>query len=1063
MVLPIATDGQQLLRQLIKDVASLKRSTATLQSGASTASEFTAETVLPSDVDNTNGMTLFQDVVMNADVVAEGQVADDGESILTDKQIWVVVPSAPLCTTNAQAVSVTWDGTGAGDERIPDNFGLVEIHRSTDEFFEVEGPETLVGVLALPGSIVFTGQEYGLPHYFRFVLTTSDGRRSQASDPGMGMSVEVGIGDISDEAIDEIQQGAIDISNAYTDEKVLEGGTGNAIHYSTDAPVAEPNNVGDIWFQRNAVNGRIIAQWFGAGGTTWEQTSLSHEVISSVDLGTATVGTLSADYIDTGILSADITVTGTLQAGDPAGGHLIFDADGLRQYTDATNTVINFSNDPLIPAQFEGAILAESITVTDNLTIQGTQNLVAQAAELRVGAGVQTTQSPVSLAVGYSTYDTGRFVSGGLYIPTGVHGNVDDSPDIYSASSFYGYGKFFGPSNKNYVYPERTDNAGTKRSQYGALSSSVMIHTAAGAERMLVMGLRCTNNGDPATGWISCFDMATMNSTGTLPPSLKVQMKAKEDDYTYETRLGRMFSQPGSSNFKERFIMANRQYLTNDFRLSQWAVTDTSFTLIAGYFTVADPMATDEKFLGVTYGVSDKMGYPGTSQFIWLLHGSVKTYAYTDARVRAPDYDFPTPAGAVRMTAYGNVATNEFIGFRTTTWADSTVVTKLTNNHWLSPTTDKWWVSSTWYDSDATGGTHETTQGPRAAITMPKRAGLTFTIPTYPDRPFPTTTDDVIAARVYLSRGASDPGRTYMERVTTLTAPTRGGYVGNWTFPASTAVSPPPVANNFPQTSPGKISSADGLQWLLQGNGQANIGGLEVQASGATYLTAYEIYLGDIAVATSRTIKWRRKATSGTNYYEIRAYPYDGTTTSGLAHVLFQNGVEETRQQLQPGGVMLLRDTPNGNTSYYRGDGVLSPSMRAQEYVGSLASYTTTSTTGTTGGTAGASGVFVAPPSGVVMFIPFATLRVSVAGQAAVLTYEVRVGGTVGSGAIQTAASIDRGPQNSNVDNVRSSWPTIVEGLTPGATYNCRTILMSGVTTSTATAAHTRLMMIPQP
>jgi hypothetical protein len=200
---------------------------------------------------------------------------------------------------------------------------------------------------------------------------------------------------------------------------------------------------------------------------------------------------------------------------------------------------------------------------------------------------------------------------------------------------------------------------------------------------------------------------------------------------------------------------------------------------------------------------------------------------------------------------------------------------------------------------------------------MLKRAGLTFTVPTFPARPFPTTTDDVLAARVYLARGNTDPGRTYMERVATVTSPTRTGYIGTNVFPAGVATAPPPVSSNFPATAPAKVQSSDGTTWVLQGDGNAKLGTLEVGLNGGTTLkNGIEASLGDSASASQRLWRTFKKASSGANTYELREYLYDGVTTSGKAIVLWENGAEKVRAQLQPEGLFDVRSSPPGSADY---------------------------------------------------------------------------------------------------------------------------------------------------
>lgn len=1065
MPTPFPTDGATVLQRLVKDVDRLKR--LTNGRGADADQTVDGETITIPQANVTDGAEFYLDVLMDENVASVGQqVYNDNETILTDSELWVVMPSTPICSTTASTVSVEWDGFGPEGELVPSNFVRLAVHRSLDPDFDADPLVTQVGVMTLPGALVFSDQAIGTSYFYRFVLHTADGRRSQQSDIGEGIAAPIGMDDLDPDTIDDIQQGAVDEAKAYTDS-VIGSATGAQIHYSVLPPGSTANAVGDIWFQRDATSGAIVGQWFGAGGTTWDETTLSHEVISSVDLGTATVGKLSADYIDTGNLSSDVTVTGTLLAGDPAGGYMTFDSAGFKQFTSPGALSIFFPNDPTVPAQFEGRILSQSLTNTDYLTIQGRNNVIAQASELRLAAGVLTPASPVSVSVGYSTYDTTRWTSGSLFIPNGVHGNVDDTADVYAAMGVYGYGKMLGPAARRYTFPEVTNAAGDKRSTY-SFSSAVMIHTAAGAERMVTMGSRCAANGDTPASFIVLWDPATMTSGGTVPPAEKVRMTTKADDYVYETRLGRVFSGVGSTTLKEQFCAGYGDWLGSTIKLGRWTATDTGFTLVGGaYQTVTSPLASGETFAGVTYGDAAKMAYPGTTLNLWLIHGSVNTYAYNASTLaRLPDYDFPTPAGMSRVFAWGNVATNEFLGFRTVVWSDSSPVTKLTNNHWVSPTSNKWWVSSTWYDPDVTGSTHETTQGNRTQVTMVKRAGLTYTVPTYPERPFPTTTDDVTSARVYVGKGATDPTRTGMDLIVTLNSPNRSGYLGTYT-PPGTLVNPP-LTNNFPQSAAAKISSADGARWVMLGDGSAIIGPITITkdpASVSTIVGNWNAYLGATDSTVQNLIEWRQLAVSGGIKFRNRNYlANEGGTSVAKVSLFYEDDVEVYRTHYYADGRgFAVRDTRNGGKwSYLRGDGVLSQYMRTIEYAYSDATNFNTSLVAYNDcNLRGGRGTFVVPPSGAVRLDWMVVCRTAVAGDPATCDVEVRTGATIGSGTVVRTPNVQDSARNYNTQFTTVGYSAFLTGLTAGATYNARMMYASFVAGTTCNFAQGRLMITP--
>ena len=608
------------------------------------------------------------------------------------------------------------------------------------------------------------------------------------------------------------------------------------ITHADYAPTTEANNIGDTWYVHAAVGetdaGALRAQYQGLGGTAWSASTISHQMIGSVDLGTATVGKLAANYIESGTISAALQLAGMLIAGNPTGARVVIDDDGIRQYNGSGDIVINLPTDDATPAQFEGAVTANSATI-ESLTLMGLLNQVARGAMLKVSGGTSNPGAAPTFAVGYQTYQPNRWSY--LYVPAGLHANTDDSPDITGVMTFFYGGYFLGIANRRYEFPHVTDSAGTDRTIYGGFNSATSVHTAAGAERLVTQGTRTLTNGAVATGSMDSWNTLAMNSGGTTAPTLGAHMDSKADDYVYTTSLGRVFSGVGSTLYKERIAVARWDFLNSRIILQQYTVSDTAFAQVGANIDISIPFTVEnEGLIGVTHGSSDKLGFPGAAQFVWLIHSNVKTYAYTaNGTARLTDFDFPTPAGAARMFTFGNLATNEFLGFRTTAWTDVTPITKLTNNHWASATYPyKIWASQTWYDADPGGtGVHETAQSPRAPLTLPKRAGFVISGSQYPARPFPTTQDDPLSIKFYVGRStlgspASDPGRTYMEYVGTVNSPTRSLAVGTFAFPAGVATTPPPISSNFPASSPGLICSDDGFSWVLQGDGTATLAGV---------------------------------------------------------------------------------------------------------------------------------------------------------------------------------------------------------------------------------------------
>jgi hypothetical protein len=190
----------------------------------------------------------------------------------------------------------------------------------------------------------------------------------------------------------------------------------------------------------------------------------------------------------------------------------------------------------------------------------------------------------------------------------------------------------------------------------------------------------------------------------------------------------------------------------------------------------------------------------------------------------SPNENFPLASGNVQGLDYDG----------TVFWSHDAPGYKL-SFHKLTSYSSLWWVSNTWYDSNATGATHETAQGPRKSFTMKKRARLQVTTGLLPVRPIPNTTDDPVATRLYLGRGAADPGRTSMERAATLADGLRNGIILTHTFPAAgAAINPPPAASDFPASSPGRIISADGASVIINGDGTFTFGSIARDVAGGS-------------------------------------------------------------------------------------------------------------------------------------------------------------------------------------------------------------------------------------
>ena len=458
--------------------------------------------------------------------------------------------------------------------------------------------------------------------------------------------------------------------------------------------------------------------------------------------------------------------------------------DGIRVYESDGSILINFPTDPDTPSSFYGDLVATSLTVADQLAIRGLVNEISKGAQLVLASGTTAPSGPPSVVIDWEAIDT-RFVDG------------DPSYDSFN-SPRYGWARWAG-----YWWTAQT-----------SWGSPAALHSYDdNGNRVIASVQPVTQNLQHGTGGVT-----------VLGANIYVMGKRQMADFSWQWWI-EGFSPAGariaqwqyipSSNSREpkigndgtNLIIAYSTTTENKLRWqSRNPTTGAVVASFGGFTTLAKEMGA------MWHGSADF----GGSRIIFTGVGD-PTACVSTGSAYSPNENFSLPTGNIQGIDWDG----------TVFWSHDAVGYKLykhTTHKWTTESA-LWWISNTWYDSNATGGTHETAQGPRKSFTMKKRARLQVTTGLIPVRPIPNTTDDAVAARLYLGRGAADPGRTSMERAATLADGLRNGIILTHTFPAAgAAINPPPAASDFPATSPGRIISADSTTIILNGDGTGNLG-----------------------------------------------------------------------------------------------------------------------------------------------------------------------------------------------------------------------------------------------
>ena len=573
----------------------------------------------------------------------------------------------------------------------------------------------------------------------------------------------------------------------------------NKVIFSTTTPGATPNSAGDVWFQKTDTDD-IIGQWEGAGGTTWVAKAFSHEVISSVTAASISVGLLTGDQIEGNTinaahLAAVIAVVSKL-CSSTTGRRWEADSAGIRVIDSNGATIINFPTDSSSPASFTGDLVASSLTVSDQMAIRGLANEISKGSKLTLSAGTTAPTSPPTVTLDWESVTT----------------NTSASTKVPRNGLVYWQGKFWSTTDNNLTRPTLI-----AQSYNADGSTSTSFSMAGGSVSISPPTSSLTLHGNALyLLWHSTSDATTVYTVNGYDTT-----GAQTVSWTYTAGSGDRTPIITSDGTNILIVY------TDAANVVKWR----TFNPTTGAL-VASKVST-YAYSGTFDAAVTTSGDLGSQRTFLVTTGGTTALAFDANAARTPNDDFPLPTGAaVRGIAYDGTR------FRTYSPGSATgVLYRHASTNWTAASST-WWVSTTWYDNNATGGTHETTQGPRKQFTMLKRARLNVAPPPLPPATIPASTDDVTSARIYAGAGSADPTPAGMQRLGETSATTMSFDAVVLTPVSAT----PPGTNTFTSGVAAQINSSDGSTVLLKGNGDATVGGLTVTGStGATSLAATDV------------------------------------------------------------------------------------------------------------------------------------------------------------------------------------------------------------------------------
>jgi microcystin-dependent protein len=538
-------------------------------------------------------------------------------------------------------------------------------------------------------------------------------------------------------------------------------------------------------------------------------------------------GTITGDlFASQVVLGSTISTGGLDDAGHLVGARVDLGPDGITTYApDGVTPIVNFPLDPADDAFIHNAHVSMlSADIADNLTIYGTNNELAASSTLQLGSGVTSPSTPPTMA---TTYDTVQLNL--TAVPSNGGSNQDynlgtfplDPAQITSIcwDQVYTCWQVFQQKSTGYRL-WRFNPDGSFRGT--PLNSAVpWVDDFRGMQH--VTGCR--------NGWIQqwtdgkwyAWETVTTggsNRWGVIPNSWFLAGAPTDPIMSFDE--GAQLSMLCQNDTYSNDTFQVRRFHTVPYvgGVIQNCVSDSVITSPAGIQRAGDTT-------GCYYGAADF----GGNRYVT---GSA---SYTRAQVWVP---------GTRYNGAANFAEWEFAtqikGFG---WDGSNFwsvdgggkLYKYTGWTWTTePSTT--WVGSSAYDSDATGGTHETPVGTLANRNAARRAKLTITVPATQDS---GGIDDPDKWRVYWARtSGATPTASLMKLVSTIGSPTLATSV---TIQADPTGAVPPggiygqagAVNTFPGGNPAKILDGAGNVLVdAQGHGVLGMAGEVRMWAGST-------------------------------------------------------------------------------------------------------------------------------------------------------------------------------------------------------------------------------------
>lgn len=549
----------------------------------------------------------------------------------------------------------------------------------------------------------------------------------------------------------------------------------------------------------------------GASGNIWfDQITVARAASGSLVVdGSIVTSKLAAESI-TGDVIAGGTITGDKFAGQillgskiltsEEGQRVEIDQAGVRLYNADDTVRVNLPAADGETASFQGEVQADSLTVTNGMTIYSTNNELSRSSAVTLAenlAGPVAAPTPTITWSGIALVRTAH---------SGTLGNFSLNP-----SEIIGVGRDF----------------------------------SSGGQRMLIMQERASGtrmwyyNMDGSIAAITPIDRVGYKVTGAYKTDALglVWFAQKSSDGTWYFNRGGTYvryfatdnynvamSSDATSYSAGWYVVEKLGSPVRAYRLREMSISGSEAVVVTNVVTPDNsptPYSPALTFFwrgSADFGASRwVVGHQGTDPY--RVFGSGGTIQADDGW---------NPPGA-KVGAFWDAATGKFYSL-----CEDGILYAHSTLTWTGTTLNTWHVGQSFVDSNATGGTHETALGTLSSFTMKKRAEVKFTMV---DVPFAGGVDDPNGWNLYVKRGTA-PASNYSD----LYLQTTGAYTVKTTSMTAAPVTSGTTAlqvGTFPGSVPaifrsGRALPSDSTKPIieLKGDGSGRFGTLEVSNTG---------------------------------------------------------------------------------------------------------------------------------------------------------------------------------------------------------------------------------------